>query len=138
MFRITDTISLADREIHERFVRAAGPRGQNARNEATAVELRFDVGASSLAPDMRARLMALGGRAIKADGVLVVVSRIHPSQAQNRQAARRRFVALVARAAKAPELRKPASPDAAERRHRRASKEFHSAVKRGRHGPIAR
>ena len=48
MISITDTIALRDDEIEERFVRASGPGGQNVNKVATAVELRFDVGASSL------------------------------------------------------------------------------------------
>ena len=48
MIRITDTIAIDDREIDERFVRASGPGGQNVNKVSTAVELRFDVRASSL------------------------------------------------------------------------------------------
>ena len=48
--RITDTIAIDDSELDERFVRASGPGGQNVNKVSTAVELRFDVGASSLPP----------------------------------------------------------------------------------------
>jgi hypothetical protein len=53
MIHITDTTALDDRELVERFVRATGARGQNARKEATAVELRFDIRQSSLPPDVK-------------------------------------------------------------------------------------
>ena len=50
---ITPNITLDERELDERFVRASGPGGQNVNKVATAVELRFDVGASSLPPTSR-------------------------------------------------------------------------------------
>ena len=41
--RINDTISIDERELDERFVRASGPGGQNVNKVSTAVELRFNV-----------------------------------------------------------------------------------------------
>ena len=43
MIQVTDTLSIEDREVEERFVRASGPGGQNVNKVSTAVELRFDV-----------------------------------------------------------------------------------------------
>src|SRR4051812_1892126 len=110
MLRVTDTIALEDREVKERFVRAMGPGGENMRKEGTAVELRFDLGASSLQPDMKHRIVARAGRAVTADGVLVVVSRVHRSQAENREAARARLLTLLQRAATPPNKRRPTKP----------------------------
>ena len=134
MIHITDAIVLDDREITERFVRATGPGGQNVKKEAKAVELRIDIGRSSLPPDVRERLIALSGRHVTTDGMLVVVSRVHRSQAQNRNAARARLVALLKRAAKPPKRRKATKPSPAAREMRLVSKERQSAVKRSRRG----
>jgi hypothetical protein len=44
MIRITETIVFDDREIRERFVRSAGAGHENIHRDATAVELRLDIG----------------------------------------------------------------------------------------------
>ena len=132
MIQVTDTIVLDDHEVDERFVRAAGPGGQNVNKVATAVELRFDVGRSSLAPDVKDRLLTLAGRHVTTEGVLVIVSRAHRSQAQNRKAARTRLVTLLQRAARPPRKRTPTRPRSAARENRLLSKKRQSAVKRTR------
>ena len=88
MIRITDQIAIDERELEERFVRASGPGGQNVNKVSSAVELRFDVNASSLSPDVKSRLIALAGHRLTAEGVLVIDSREHRTQGQNRDAAR--------------------------------------------------
>jgi len=130
------TIVIPDGEIQERFVRSSGPGGQNVNKVATAVELRFDVRASSLPADVKTRLMTLAGNRIVADGVLLIDSRVFRSQAQNREAARARLMALVQKAMKAPKRRKATKPRAGAREERLTAKKKRSAVKqlRGRGG----
>ena len=129
MIHVTDTIAIDEREVAERFVRASGPGGQNVNKVATAVELRFDIGASSLAPDVKARLIAVAGRRVTTEGVLTIDSREHRTQVQNREAARARLVALIQRAAIRPRRRTPTTPRPAARQQRLTTKKRRGDVK---------
>jgi len=136
MLHVTPSIVIADHELDERFVRASGPGGQNVNKVSTAVELRFDVAASTLPPDVKGRLYALAGNRISAGGVLLIDSREHRTQAQNRSAARARLVALLRQAAARPKRRKKTRPTKAARERRLVAKGRRARVKahRGRVG----
>ena len=129
MLHVTPTIVIRDHELDERFVRASGPGGQNVNKVSTAVELRFDVAASALAEDVKARLYALAGKRISTDGILLIDSREHRTQAQNRSAARARLVALLRQAAARPKPRKKTRPTKAARERRLVAKGQRARVK---------
>jgi ribosome-associated protein len=132
MIQITDTLAIDDREVEERFVRASGPGGQNVNKVATAVQLRFDVNASSLPDEVKTRLISLSGSRMTTEGVLVIDAREHRTQGQNREAARTRLVALIERATHRPKRRTPTRPGKAAKERRLTSKKRRSEVKAGR------
>jgi ribosome-associated protein len=136
MLHITPAIVVQDHELDERFVRASGPGGQNVNKVSTAVELRFNVAASALPEDLKGRLARLAGKKLSSDGVLLIDSREHRTQAQNRSAARARLVALLREAAIAPKSRKKTRPSKASRERRLVAKSERSRIKarRGRVG----
>jgi len=129
MLEITPHIAIADSEVEERFVRASGPGGQNVNKVATAVELRFDVRASSLPEEVKARMLTLAGNRITADGVLLIDSREYRTQGKNRDAARERLVSLIRQAAKRPARRRKTRPTAAAREQRMTAKKRRAVVK---------
>jgi ribosome-associated protein len=130
MIRVTDTISIDEDELEERFIRASGPGGQNVNKLASAVQLRFDVRRSpNLRDDVRLRLTSLAGRRMTLDGVLVITAQRHRTQERNRQDARERLVELIARAAVAPIPRRATRPGKAARERRLQSKKHRSTVK---------
>jgi ribosome-associated protein len=130
MIRVTDTISIAEHELVEQFIRASGPGGQNVNKLATAVQLRFDVHRSPSLPDaVRARLVRFAGKRLTREGVLVITAQRHRTQERNRQDARDRLVDLIRRAAVPPTPRRPTRPTKASRERRITAKKRRGATK---------
>jgi ribosome-associated protein len=130
MIRITPHISIDERELEERFIRASGPGGQNVNKLSSAVQLRFDVRHSpSLPDDVRVRLERLAGRRLTREGVLVIVAQRHRTQERNRADALERLVELIQRAAVAPVPRRATRPTRASRERRIETKKRRSSLK---------
>ena len=130
MIRVTPHISIDERELEERFIRASGPGGQNVNKLSSAVQLRFDVRRSpSLPDDVRTRLERLAGRRLTRDGVLVLIAQRHRTQERNRADALERLIELIERAAVAPVPRRPTKPTKGSRERRLESKKHRGSIK---------
>ncbi len=117
-------------EIVENFVRASGPGGQNVNKVASAVELRFDARRSpSLPNDVAVRLINLAGARATQDGVIVIFAQKFASQPRNREDARARLAALIAKAQERPKPRRATRPTHAARARRLDEKTRRGAVK---------
>ena len=117
-------------EIVENFVRSSGPGGQNVNKVASAVELRFDARRSpSLPNDVAIRLIKLAGARATQDGVIVIFAQRFASQSRNREDARSRLAALLAKAHERVKPRIATRPSLASRARRLDQKTRRGAVK---------
>ena len=130
MLEITPSLQIDERELQIEFIRASGPGGQNVNKVATAVQLRFDVGASSLPEDVKARLIRLAGKRITNAEILLIEARRFRTQERNREDAIQRFVELVRKSHLKPMARKKTKPSAASREERLKEKKRKGEIKK--------
>lgn len=137
MLRISDRITIPPAEIELAAIGAQGAGGQHVNKTATAIQLRFDIRASSLPEAVKERLLARSDHRITADGVVVIKAQEHRSQEQNRRQALARLQQLLQGALKAPKRRKATKPTRGSKERRLEKKARRSKVKtlRGRVRP---
>ena len=133
MIKITDSIYINESEVKESFIRSSGPGGQHVNKVATAVQLRFNAkNSGNISAKVYKRLRAIAGSKLTEDGNLIIVSREHRSQSQNRRVALDKLISLLQQAAKKPKRRKKTRPSRASVEKRLRNKRLQSEKKKSR------
>ncbi|MEL6676961.1 MAG: alternative ribosome rescue aminoacyl-tRNA hydrolase ArfB [Bacteroidota bacterium] len=134
---LSPSFRLAEHEYVLTAVRSAGPGGQSVNKVATAVQLRFDIRASSLPPDAQERVLAYRDKRISKDGVILIKAQRFKSQLKNREDAVERLHRLLHQACRVERTRKATKPTRSSVEKRLKGKQKRSATKKMR-GRISR
>jgi ribosome-associated protein len=116
-------------EVDFDAIRAQGAGGQNVNKVSSAVHLRYDVRASSLPDDVKARLLQVADQRINSEGVVVIKAQEHRSLVMNRADALARLQALVDSVATPRRARKPTKPTYGSKQRRLEGKARRGGVK---------
>lgn len=130
---VTPDLAIPRSELQYRATRSGGPGGQHVNTSSTRIELLWDLSNSKAVSDeQRQRLRAKLAPRLDADGMVRVVASDRRSQAQNKQAAEERLVAVVKHALHLPKVRRPTKPTRASKEKRLDEKKRNADKKRSR------
>lgn len=127
-----ELIARALGRVEESFIAAAGPGGQNVNKVATAVQLRLNVFALRLTPEVFHRLRDIAGSKMTARGEIVLTARRFRTQETNREDARQRLAEMLRAACKEPAKRAKTRLNRVGKEQRLKGKKVRGAVKAGR------
>ncbi len=118
-----------EREVDFSAIRAQGAGGQNVNKVSSAIHLRFDIAASSLPEEVKARLLALSDSRITLEGVFVLKAQQHRTQEMNRADALARLQEVVDSVSSPPKPRRATKPTYGSKQRRLEGKSQRSEIK---------
>lgn len=130
MLQISSKVVIPEDEIEMSAIRSRGPGGQNVNKVATAIQLRFDIGSSSLPDTYKERLLSMNDQRISSEGVIVIKAQQYRSQEKNREDAMGRLQLLVRSAGVTRKKRRATKPSRNAVRKRLEQKEKRGKIKR--------
>lgn len=135
MIKVAGNIFINESEIKEIFTRSGGPGGQHVNKVSTAVQLRFDIGASKLPQAVKRRLIKLGATRVTNEKILIISSKESRSRESNRIDASNKLIALIKEACVVPKRRIKTRPSRAKIEKRIGEKKARAAAKKLRGKP---
>ncbi|MGJ3244392.1 MAG: alternative ribosome rescue aminoacyl-tRNA hydrolase ArfB [Opitutales bacterium] len=135
MLRISNQVTIPDEELEIQAVRAQGPGGQHVNKSNTAVQLRFNIAASSLPAFYKTRLFQQGDPHLTETGDLLIQAQEYRSQERNRQAALERLAGIIRRAGQPVRKRRATQPTRTAQKRRTDAKKHRGRIKALRRKP---
>lgn len=135
MLIINSRLSVPEHELQFTGLRSSGAGGQHVNKVSTAVQLKFDIAASSLPVFIKQRLLGMKDRRISRDGMLTIKAQEFRSRSRNREAALERLKEMIEQATQVRKKRIATRPGKAAKQRRAKAKQQRGDLKKLRSKP---
>lgn len=135
MLQISSKVTIPAEDIDWQMIRAQGPGGQHVNKSSTAVQLFFDIGASSLPEFYRERLLRHTDHRITENGLIIIKAQDSRSQEKNRETALQRLREIILAATKVQKKRRVTRPTLGSQKRRVEHKKQQGQKKANRRKP---